>query len=200
MGFFTRLLKFFGWVPICRPLPKTLDGVIIPSYGLKDLNSVTPLTRSVDLTAATIYHAYQQKPTIVFATTDFTPEDTEVEINVRKSFFKYNNISESQIFKARGTHNTISEAQQTLSLLRKKNPNLKNVLICLNELHVRRALSIYKSVAGNSINIYALPVPCYEFSASLCPVFFRRLSVRWEWCWTWYMLLTWLAWKSKIIN
>lgn len=200
--FSTKLLRALGWVPHHLETPPQIDGILLPSYGGLAANrlSVPPLTEAVDTAAVELYHSYGGRPVIVFAVPDFLPDDEELEAFLRTDFFVKRGVDSKKIAAAYGTHNTASEAQQNFAVLRAKNPSARNAIVCLNDLHIRRGLPMYQDAIGNLIKIYGKSVPCETYSNCRLPVWWRRLSIRCDAIYAWYMVATWIAWKLKVIK
>lgn len=159
-----------------------------------------PLTQACDDAASRLFREHRGYPYIILAIQDFAREDEATEFNVRKSFLVARGVDPQKILGAYNTHDTVSEVRQALSLLGDIAPGLKSVITCHHELHVSRAWPTAQRAAGGAVKVYAEPVQCNTYVNCRMPVWWRRLSVRYEWVFAWYMVATWVAWRWGIIK
>ncbi|GEM_PF-5984605 len=205
MGMAFSLLKVCGWIPqVVLPTGKLPAAIVCHSYAIQDINTLTPLTLSVTRAAAELFHVYQDQPLVIFATTDFGEtggvRNAIIEERLRKNLLWSLGVPVSKIRVLYNTRSTQSEASETKKLLRKEFDSIRWIIQCVNDLHVRRALPSYEKEFGYGVRVVAYPVHCDKYTTALLPVWFRRMSIRYESVWALYMVATWVAWKLHVIK
>jgi len=199
VGICTSFLYKIGWVPPSGLPSEAPDAIVTHSYGLRDYQRLTPMTESVTLASADLYHYWQGEPLIIFATSDFEPESkgSIAETAIRCEILRTHGVNPAKIFPVSHTHDTKSEALEIKRIILKEVLLPRMILQCLNDLHIRRAWPVFQKEMGD-IKVYPFPVPCHGYVRSMVPGY-RSWSVASEFIWASYMVLTWAAWKFRLI-
>lgn len=201
MGISATVLGFLGWVPDLE-LPKCSPSAIVSvSYALKDLTTLTPMTESVTLASAELYKKFGGRSLVFFTTSDFLEfngkKDSEIEAGIRTSMLVGEGVSLENIFPVFGTHNTRSESENIRKILMQNIGGSGEIILCTQYLHSRRALEVFRRAFPN-FKVYNCPVVCDQYVNNLLPLL-RRWSGRAELFWSFYMVITWIMSKLRII-